>query len=201
MVAVSLTGLLAEGFESALLACSLILILPGAAVGLTARAAAIPAIAAYSVGVLALSWLRFSGRGGDHPALLVAAALMLATILLLVPMVSRLDLAALPAGLLAGGATAELWLPCVGAEFGQLLNELPERGGSGLAYLALYLVGTLSPLVVLAALHHLTPDWVLEKLEPVWAVVGGLLLALLSVATAVGFHDEIVGRLFQMSVA
>ena len=41
----SVSLLLAEGFESALLACSLILLVPGAAVGLTAREAAIPAIA------------------------------------------------------------------------------------------------------------------------------------------------------------
>lgn len=197
----SVSLLLAEGFESALLACSLILLVPGAAVGLTAREAAIPAIAAYSVGVLALSWLRFSERGGNNPRLLVAAALMLGTILLLVPMISRLDLAAIPAGLLAGGATAELWLPCVGAEFGQLLNELPSRGFSGVGWMALYLLGTLSPLAVLAAGHHLTPDWILEKLEPVWAVVGGLLLTLLALATAIGWHDDLVGKLFQWSVA
>lgn len=197
----STTALLAEGFESALLACSLILLVPGAAVGLTARAAAIPAITSYSVGVLALSWLRFSERGGDHPRLLVATALMLATILLLVPMISRLDLAAIPAGLLAGGATAELWLPCVGEEFGHLLTELPQRGSSGLGWLALYLVGTLSPLIVLAAAHHLTPDWILERLEPIWAVAGGALLAVLAFAIAVGLHDDLVAKLFEWSVS
>lgn len=197
----SITGLLAEGFESALLACSLILLIPGAAVGLTARAAAVPAIASFSFGVLALSWLRFADRGGDFRPLFVAGALMVATILLMVPLISRLDLAAIPAGLLAGGAAAELWLPCVGADFGHLLNELPDRGGSGLGLLALYLLGVLSPLIVLAAAHHLTPDWILEKLEPIWAVVGGTLLALLAVATAVGLHDDLVGKLFEWSVA
>jgi hypothetical protein len=197
----SIAGLLAEGFESALLACSLILLVPGAAVGLTARAAAVPAILSFAVGVLALSWLRFADRGGDFPPLVVAAGLMVATILLLVPLISRLDLAAIPAGLLAGAAAAELWLPCVGPDFGQLLDELPGRGASGLGLLALYLFGTLSPLVALAAIHHLTPDWVLERLEPIWAVVGGTLLALLAVATAVGLHDDLVGQLFEWSVA
>jgi hypothetical protein len=196
----SITGLLAEGFESALLACSLILLIPGAAVGLTARAAAVPAVASFSLGVLALSWVRFAGRGGDFPPLLVAGGLMLAAVLLMAPLVTRLDLAAIPAGLLAGGAAAELWLPCVGADFGHLLNELPDRGPSGLGLLALYLFGTLSPLIALAAVHHLTPDWILEKLEPIWAVVGGSLLALLSVATAVGLHDDLVGKLFEWSV-
>ena len=197
----SVFPLLAEGFESALMACSLILLVPGAAVGLTARAAAIPAIASYAIGVLGLSWLRFSERGGDFSPLVIAVALMVATILLLVPLISRLDVAAVPAGLLAGGAAAELWRPCVGAEFGQLLNELPDRGLSGLGLLAIYLVGTLSPLIVLAALHHLVPDRILERLEPAWSVVGGTALALLSLATALGFHDELVGKLFEWSVA
>lgn len=197
----SIFALLAEGFESALLPCSLILLIPGAAVGLTARAAAIPAIASFSVAAVMLSWIRFADRGGGFSPLTIAAALMVATILLLVPLISRLDLAAVPAGILAGGAAAELWRPCVGAEYGQLLNELPERGLSGLGLQALYMLGTLSPLIALAAIHHLVPDWILEKLEPIWAVVGGTALALLSVATAVQLHDDLVGKLFEWSVS
>lgn len=196
----SLIALLAEGFESALLACSLILLLPGAAVGLTARDAAIPAMAAFATGALALSWLRFSDRGGDWSPLWIAVALMAGTILLLVPLISRLDLVALPAGALAGAASAELWRPCVGAEYGQLLNELPSRGYSGLGLQALYLVGVLSPLLVLGAAHHLIPDWVRDKVHPVWAVVGGTALTLLSVATAIGLHDELVSKLFEWSL-
>lgn len=196
----SILALFGEGFEAALLTCSLILLVPGAAVALTARAAAIPAMAAFSAGVLGLSWLRFSDRGGGYSNLMIATALILATVALLVPFISRADLAALPAGLLAGGASAELWRPCVGAEFGRVLNELPSRGASGLGLMALYLVGTLSPLVVLGAVHHLIPDSVLEKLEPVWAVVGGVLLTLLALATAVGLHEDLVSKLFEWSV-
>lgn len=192
--------LLGEGFESALLACSLILLVPGAAVGLTARAAAIPALASFAVGVLGLSWIRFADRGGGFSPLLIAAVLMIGTILLLVPFISRLDLAAIPAGLLAGGAAAELWRPCVGAEYGVVLNELPSRGLSGLGLQAIYLLGVLSPLIMLAAAHHLTPDWILEKLEPIWAIGGGLVLALLAAATAAGLHDDLVGKLFEWSL-
>ncbi|MGH1491599.1 MAG: hypothetical protein ACRBK7_19745 [Acidimicrobiales bacterium] len=197
----SFFGLLAEGFESALLPCSLILLVPGTAVGLTARSAAIPAIASFSVAAVSLSWIRFADRGGGFSTLTIAAALMVATILLLVPLVNRLDLAAIAAGLLAGGAAAELWRPCVGAEYGELLNQLPARGYSGLGLQALYMFGTLAPLVALAAIHHLIPDWILEKLEPVWSVIGGTALALLSVATAVGLHDDLVGKLFEWSVS
>jgi hypothetical protein len=171
-------ALVAEGFESAVLACSLILLGPGVAVGLTARAAAVPAMAAYSVGVLSLAWLRYSDRGGDHPPLLLAAALVIGTILLLVPLIHRLDLAAIPAGLLIGAVAAELWQPCNSPELAILLGQLPDRGASGLGWLAVYLAGTLAPLAVLAAIHHLTPDTLLERLEPIWSVAGGTVLAL-----------------------
>lgn len=196
----SILPLLGEGFEAALLTCSLILLVPGAAVALTARAAALPALASFSVGVLGLSWLRFSDRGGGYSNLMIAAALMLATIALLVPFISRADLAAIPAGLLAGGAAAELWRPCVGSEFGHLLNELPDRSLSGLGLMTVYLIGTLSPLAVLGAVHSLLPDKILEKLEPAWAVIGGVLLALLALATAVGLHEDLVSKLFEWSI-
>jgi hypothetical protein len=196
----SVLTLFGEGFEAALLTCSLILLIPGAAVALTARKAAIPALASFGVGVLLLSWLRFSARGGGYSNLLIAATLMLATIALLVPFISRADLAALPAGLLAGGAAAELWRPCVGAEFGLLLNELPDRSVSGLGLMFVYLIGTLSPLFVLGAVHHLLPERLLEKMAPAWAVIGGGLLTLLALATAVGLHEDLVSKLFEWSV-
>lgn len=196
----SVFSLLAEGFESALLTCSLILLIPGAAVGLTARAEALPAMASFSVGTLAFSWLRFSDRGGGYSNLTIAAALMLAAILLLIPFISRADLAAIPAGLLGGAAAGELWRPCVGEHFGNLLNELPSRGLSGLGLMAVFLIGTLSPLIVLGAVHHLLPDSLLERLEPAWAVLGGVLLTLLALTTAVGLHEDLVSQLFEWSI-
>lgn len=201
----SVLALFGEGFEAALLTCSLVLLIPGAALALAARKAVIPALAAFVVGVLALSWLRFSDRGGGYPDLLIAAVLVLAVIALFVPFIiapftKDADLASVPAGLLAGGAAAELWRPCVGAEFGVLLNELPGRGVSGLGLMAVYLIGALSPLVVLGAIHHLLPERILDKLETVWVVIGGGLLALLALATAFGLHESLISKLFEWSV-
>ncbi len=193
-------NLLAEGFESALLPCSLILLIPGAAMALTARSAAIPAISGFGVGVLGLSWLRFADRGGGfHPA--VAAVLMLlAVVVLFVPVLRRFDLVGLGSGLLAGAGAAEIWKPCVGESFGKLLVELPGRGFSGLALMTVFLAGTLAPLIALGAAHHLIPDRVLNRIEPYWAVVGAGALVLLAAATAAGLHDDLVGRLFEWSL-
>lgn len=196
----SVFSLLAEGFESALLTCSLILLVPGAAVGLAARRSAVPALASFAIGVIGFSWLRFADRGGGYPPLLIATALLVVTVVLLLPFIGRSDAAAVPAGFVGGAVAAELWRPCVGSEFGQLLNELPERGASGLGLMTVFVVGTLSPLAVVGAVHHLVPDKVMGRIEPALAALGGMVLGLLAIATALGFHDELVGQLFEWSV-
>ncbi len=197
-------SLFGEGFESALLTCSLILLIPGAAVGLTAGGkSAIPAMSAFWVGVLGLSWLRFSDRGGGFSNLVIAAGLLVAVVALVVPVIARADRAApgaTLAGLVAGGAAAELWRPCVGEHFGGLLNSLPERGLSGLWLMAVYLVGTLSPLIVVGALQQLAPESWRSRIDPIGAAVGGLLLGALALATALGLHEALVSQLFLWSV-
>lgn len=193
--------LLIEGFTAAILPCTLILLVPGVAVSLTARETALPALTGFGLSVLAFSWLRFSGTGAGWPALVSALALLISVAILLVPPIQRLDLVALLGGALAGFAAAELWLPCVGAEFGSLLTRLPDAGTGGLVSLGVYLLGALSPLLALGAIHHLTANWFLEIIEPPLSVVGGLLLAGLAVAVVVGFHETVVGKLFEWSLA
>jgi len=193
--------LLAEGFEAAQLPCTLVLLVTGIAVGLTARETAIPATVAFGVSVLVFSWTRFSGRGAGWHVIFAAAALLIAVIILFVPPIQRLDWVAVTAGMLVGFAAAELWLPCVGPEFGSLLMNLPERGLSGMIPMGIYLLGALSPIVALAAIHHLIPDWILEQTEPIWSIVGGVILAGLAMATALGYHETIIGWLFNWSVS
>ncbi len=192
--------LLIEGFEAAILPCTLVLLVPGLAVALAARETALPALTGFSMAVLAFSWLRFSANGGGWHALISALALLVAVAILLAPPIANLDLVALLGGALAGFAAAELWLPCVGAEFGRLLTDLPTVGSSGLLSMAVYLLGALSPLLALGSIHHLTANWFLEIIEPPLSIVGALLLLALAVAAAVGFHETMVGRLFEWSV-
>lgn len=192
--------LLAEGFDSAFLPCTLILLIPGLAVAMTARETAIAALAAYWLSVLAWSWARFADSAGGWHHAIAAVALALAAIVLLFPPIVQLDWVAVGGGLLAGYAAAELWLPCVGPELGDLLMELPTVGVSGIVAMAIFLLGALSPLLALAAAHHLTPDWLLETVEPPLSIVGGIVLGVLAVATALGFHDTMIGWLFQWSI-
>ncbi len=193
-------GLLSEGFESAWLPCSLILLLAGLAVTLAAQEELLVAVIAFSSSTTFVAWLRFSDRGGDWPMIVAAVALVLATVLFLVPTVDGRDAVVAVGGALTGGAAAQLWEPCVGRAFGQLLNELPGRGPLGALALLAYMIGVLAPVIGFAALLKLTPDWIIEPTRSALAVLGGTVLAVMAVVTAVGLHDEVVGRLIQWSL-
>ena len=193
-------SLLVEGLESAWLPCSLILLVPGAAAILAAREQLIPAASGFAGASLVLAWLRFSDRGGDWPVGFAAVALIVAMVALVVPRMKNEWFLATIGGVLVGGASAELWEPCVGSEFGGLLNELPSRGGSGFLLLAFYVVGVLAPLLAVVAVVELFPRWILDPARSALAILGGTVLSVLAVATAVGLHDDLVGQHIRWSL-
>jgi len=193
--------LLFEGLEAAILPCSLILLIPGAGVALAARQRAAVALIGFGVGALLLSWLRFSDRGGSLGNGLAAVMLAGAVVLLVVPLVRRIRFVAAAGGFIAGAAAATLWQPCVGSEFGQLLTELPQRGLSGLALLAFYMLGLFAPLVVLGAALSLLPSSALRLVRLPMLVAGAGVLVILAMSTAAGLTDDLVGQLVEWSVA
>ena len=192
--------LLAEGLESAWLPCSLILLVPGIAAVLAAREELLFAGAGFALANLVLGWLRFSNRAGDWPLGVAAIALITATVVFFVPVIRQKHVSATVGGLFAGGAAAELWEPCVGSEFGQLLGELPDRGVSGLALMAAYVLGLLAPVVGIAAIVKVFPESVLDRARGSLGIAGGAVLAAMAVSTAVGLHDDIVSKLIQWSL-
>jgi hypothetical protein len=197
-----IVGLLTEGFESALLPCSFVALVPGAAAVIAARQESTSAFAGFFVGMVALSFLRFSGRGGDLPPLVVAVVLAVAVVLLAIPLVRRLNIVTGTGGLLVGAAAGVLWEPCVGAEFADLVNTLPDRSlAPGLLLLTGYVVGVIAPVVVLAAALYLIPNSTLILARPVMLMIGCGTLAILSLATAAGFADDVIGKLVELSVA
>jgi len=192
--------LLLEGFESAFLPCSLILLIPGAAAAIAARQESNSALSGFVAGSLVFAWLRFSGRGGDLPLGLVALLLAVSVVLLVIPLVRRLNLVSGAGGLLTGIATGVLWEPCVSTEFGALLAELPDRGASGFGLTAVYMAGVLAPVLLLGAVLHLIPSPALILARPVMLFAGAGVLAMLAVATAAGLTDNIIGQLVEWSI-
>ena len=155
----SVFDLLIEGFGSAWLPCSLVLLLPGAASVLAAEEEAIPSTAGFMVAATGVAWLRFADIGANWPLGVAALALITAVVAYLVPLAplgAGRRMAASGAGVLVGGAAALLWEPCVGPQFGRLLNDLPQQGPLGLAELVVFMVGVLAPVVGFLAITRLT---------------------------------------------
>ena len=193
--------LLFEGFESAVLPCSLVLLIPGIAAVLSARQEASVAAAGFVGAAIIGSWLRLSDRIGDPPAVFVALAFMGALILLVFPLVRRLTLVSLSGGVLAGLASSALWQPCVGENFGNLLGELPGRGiASGAVLTAAYMVGVLAPVIALAALLEAIPGPLLLPARPFMLFSGGLAMVIISATVAANLHDEVISRLVAWSL-
>lgn len=188
-----------EALESALLPCSFVLLLPGAATVLAARQEAAVALVGFIIGSLGLAWLRFSGNGGDFERPIIAMAFAASAALLVVPLIRRLDILALSGGLLAGSASVTLWQPCVGEQFGTLLGQLPERGVIGAGLLCVYVLGVLAPVVALGAIIHIIPDPLQMPVRPVMMAVGGGVLGLFALLTAAGLDDELVSKLVELS--
>ncbi len=192
--------LLLEGLESALLPCSLILLIPGAAAALAARQESRSALVGFATGSIGFAWLRFSDRGGDLSTGVVALLLAAAVVLLAIPVIRRLNVVTGAGGLLAGVAAGVLWEPCVSTEFGHLLADLPTAGASGLGLLVIYMSGVLAPLLVVGAVMHLVPRPALIIARPVMLVLGGGVLAVLAMSTAAGFTDNLIGQLVEWSI-
>lgn len=194
--------LLVEGFDSALLPCSFVVLVPGAAAVIASRQESTSAFFGFSIGLVALTFLRFSGRGGDLQTGFVALMLAVAVVLLAIPVVRRLNVVTGAGGLLVGAAAGVLWEPCVGIHFAELLNDLPtSRIVPGVALLAVYLIGVLAPVIALTAVLYLIPNPTLVLARPVMLVIGCGTLAVLAVATASGFSDDVISRLVELSVA
>lgn len=193
--------LLTEGLESAFLPCSYILLLPGAAAGFAARTKESSwALAGFAAGSLGVAWFRYSDRLGEVgtavPAIMLAAALTF----LAVPLVRRITAVAIAGGSSVGAAAAFLWEPCVGSEFGLLLGELPGAGIGSLAELALYMLGVLAPLIVVGGIMAALPAPLMFAARPLLLGAAVLTLGGLAVATALGYHDDLVGQLVQWSI-
>jgi len=193
--------LLTEGLRSAFLPCSFILLIPGLAVGLAARPKESSwALAGFGVGSLIIAWLRFSDRLGDVGLALPAIALAVSVAFLAIPLVRRIDPVAFAGGFLAGGAAAYLWEPCVGEAFGTLLGELPGGGAASLAKFGFYLIGVLAPLFVVGGVLAAIPNPLMLPVRPFLLGASVFVLAGLALATALGYHDDLVGKLVQWSL-
>lgn len=188
-----------EGIASSVLPCTLTLLVPALAVALASRTESTAGLVGYGASVVGFSWLRFSDRADELPRLTIAGLLAVGAVVLVLPVIRRLDVVSALGGLLIGIAAAALWEPCDGVAFASLLEGLPGRAGGGMALFAVYLIGVLAPMIGVGLVLHHVPDALTLPLRPVMLVSGLVTLAALSFTVAIGQQHQILARLAELS--
>ncbi len=191
--------LLFEGFEAAVLPCSLVLFVPGAAAALAARQESTPALLGYGSALAAMSWLRFSNSVSEPDQIVVGMGFAAACALLIVPLIRRLDVVSAAGGAVAGAATSMLWLPCVGPQFSAILPGVFAGGAKSVIMMSIYFVGLLAPLLALGSILQLIPDLAELPIRFPMMIIGGGTLAVMALATMAGLHEELLSQLLEWS--
>lgn len=191
--------LLAEGVESLKLACSLVLLIPALGVLLLGRRRAW-LVPAWIVTVALIAWLRFAGWWTARPSglwhLLAGVALVGLVVIAWRRNALATDLAAT-----IGAATLATWtwVPCVGRELGDVLNEARFEPWGELAPTFVYMVGLFLPLIVFVALDVAIPR-VGEAIELNWIrMIGLAILLLVGVLVAITLLDNLASELARRS--
>ncbi|MDE0699814.1 MAG: hypothetical protein F4Y27_12080 [Acidimicrobiaceae bacterium] len=193
-----------EGVEAITQACTLALLLPGLAMVLVARRGRLTLAVCYTVFAAVLMWAQaaqhwsFVSRG----AIVVVLGVLVAATFVAARSAQRADQRRLIAAGVVGGALAGwMWLPCVGTQLGDILNNATTQGPRTLVLMIVYTIGALLPVLLIALLSHALPASEKFLNHRAVAVVGLGFGALYAITVAIGRYDDLVGELYRISVA
>ena len=192
-------NILAEGIESLKLACSLVLLIPALGVVLMGRRR-VWLVPMWIITTTLIAWLRFTGwfdpvaSGAAH----VAAGIAL---LGLAAVAWKRD--ELATDIAATGSVAFLagwtWIPCVGRELGEIVNNARAQPWAELVPTFFYMLGLFIPLVIIAALQVAWPRFGDIGDNPKIRAVGLGIVALVGGLVAVTLFDDLAGELARRS--
>ena len=188
-----------EGIESLKLACSLVLLIPALGVAFMGKRR-VWLVPAWIVSVTLIAWLRFTGwwtplpSGAGH----IIVGVIVAAVVVYAWKQNTLatDLAAtIGAAFLAGWT----WIPCVGRELGEILNNARAEPWAELGPTFLYLLGLFVPLILIAALEIAWPKFG-EVIELPWLRTAGLtIIFAVGALVAITLFDDLASELAQRS--
>ncbi len=191
---------LLEGVESLRLPCSWVLLMPAAAITLFGRRRTALVVSVFVAVATTIAWVRFAGWWFETPsgAIQIALGVVIMTTAALAWKFDRgaTDvLAAAVAGVIAVWA----WIPCVGPELAEILNNSRREPFAQIGGTIGFFLGLLLPFILVAAIGVLFPN-LSEKLQHRGVVTGGaLLFGIVGLLFATTLYDDLASALFRIS--
>ncbi|WP_419864550.1 hypothetical protein [Candidatus Poriferisodalis sp.] len=198
----TLIDTLTEGIRVITWACTLTALVPGLALVLVARRARLTVALYYTAGAAFLAWAQAAGHwwvAARGTAVVIAGIVAAGTYVAAWRAPGHSSPLATGAGLVGGALAGWLWRPCVGDRLGDILNDASTAGPRTLALMAVYMVGVLLPLLLIAIAAYAVPGVgrLLDRLP--FAIAGAAVGAAYAVALAIGQYDDLIGELYRIS--
>lgn len=184
--------LIVEGFASLRFGCTLGLIVPGLGVAMAARRNAWLAAIGFILVAGVVGWARFAGKWPEPPGTL-GLVLMGAVVAVTTVVANRLPLAGVGAAV-SGVVAGWLWVPCVGPNLSEPLNDAASDPLGNLAPIVAFVVGAGIPLMVLAALPLAWPRLVDWRDHNVARNAGVVIGAIVGLSIATGLYSDLIAR-------
>lgn len=198
----TLIDTLTEGIGVITWACTLTALVPGLALVFVARRARLTVALYYTAGATLLAWAQAAGHwwvSARGTALVIAGVVAGATYAAAWRAPGHASPLATGAGIAGGALAGWLWRPCVGEGLGDILNDASTAGPRTLGLMAVYMVGVLLPLLLLAVAPSAVPavGRVLDRLP--FAIAGAAVGTAYAMALAIGQYDDLIGELYRIS--
>ncbi len=191
---------LLEGIESLRLPCSWVLLIPATAITLFGRRRSALVVSVFVVVATLIAWVRFAGWWFETPSGAIQIALGVG-IMATAAIAWKFDrgLTDVFAAAVAGIVSVWAWIPCVGPELAEILNNSRREPLSQLGGTIGFFLGLLMPFILFAAVGVLFPK-LEDKLDNRFAIgIGAALFGLVGLLFATTLYDDLASALFRIS--
>ena len=191
-----------EGVGTITQACTLVVGLPGLALVLVARRGRLTIALTYPFMAAVLMWAQAAQHWSlvSRGWIVIGLGFLVAATFVAAKTAQSADQRRLIAAGAVGGALAGwMWLPCVGTQLGDILNNATTQGPRTLALMVLYTIGATLPVLLLALLSHAVPASEKVLNHRVVEATGMGFGALYAITVSIGRYDDLVGELYRIS--
>ncbi|MCQ3814382.1 MAG: hypothetical protein KTU85_08195 [Acidimicrobiia bacterium] len=199
-----MTATFFEGVGVISQACTLVVLLPGVALTLVSHKGRLTVALCYTVFAALLMWAQAAQHWSiaSRGAIVVPLGVLIVASFVAARSAQQANQRRLIAAGVVGGAIAGwMWLPCVGTQLGEILNNASTNGPRTLALMIVYTAGALLPMLLIALSNQAIPasQKIFEHRATDVCAMG--FAVIYGVTVAIGRYDDLVGELFRISSA